>query len=155
MPDIHKWSVFGSRMPTDEEQQHWLASFPKGNIGLPFGPASGLCAIDIDTEDEALVQAILDILPETPWVRVGKKGMGLAYRWEGQKNFKLRGAAGGMICEFLGLGNQMVMPPSIHPDCAACGNKNVAGSNGTCTVRKGVCEGQGVEWRVGKGGRER
>src|SRR3546814_5048705 len=38
-----------------------------------------------------------------------------------------------MICEFLGLGNQMVMPPSIHPDCAACGNKNVAGSNGTCT----------------------
>src|SRR3546814_3738561 len=55
--------------------------------------------------------------------------MGLAYRWEGQKNFKLRGADGGMICEFLGLGNQMVMPPSIHPDCAACGNKNVAGSN--------------------------
>src|SRR3546814_929242 len=133
MPDIHKWSVFGSRMPTDEEQQHWLASFPKGNIGLPFGPASGLCAIDIDTEDEALVQAILDILPETAWVRGGKKGMGLAYRWEGQKNFKLRGADGGMICEFLGLGNQMVMPPSIHPDCAACGNKNVAGSNGTCT----------------------
>src|SRR3546814_10787655 len=38
-----------------------------------------------------------------------------------------------MICEFLGLGNQMVMPPSIHPDCAACGNTNVAGSNGTCT----------------------
>src|SRR3546814_20755284 len=77
MPDIHKWSVFGSRMPTDEEQQHWLASFQKGNIGLPFGPASGLGAIDIDTEDEALVQAILDILPATPWVGVGKEGMGL------------------------------------------------------------------------------
>src|SRR3546814_17939727 len=59
--------------------------------------------------------------------------MGLAYRWEGQKNFKLRGADGGMICEFLGLGNQMVMPPSLHPDCAACGNKNVAGSTGPCT----------------------
>src|SRR3546814_18982728 len=25
------------------------------------------------------------------------------------------------------------MPASIHPDCAAGGNKNVAGSNGTCT----------------------
>lgn len=116
MPDINQWSAFGSRMPSEIEQQHWLYSFPKGNIGLPFGPESGLCAIDIDTEDEDLVAAILDILPKTPWVRIGKKGMGLAYRFEGQKNFKLRGADGGMILEFLGLGNQMVMPPSIHPD---------------------------------------
>jgi P4 family phage/plasmid primase-like protien len=116
MPDITQWSMFGSRMPTDIEMQHWLASFPKGNIGLPFGPTSGLCAIDIDSEDQELVDAILDILPTTPWVRIGKKGMGLAYKFEGQKNFKLRGADGGMILEFLGLGNQMVMPPSIHPD---------------------------------------
>jgi len=116
MPDINQWSMFGSRMPTDIEMQHWLHSFPKGNIGLPFGPTSGLCAIDIDTEDQDLVNAILDILPKTPWVRIGKKGMGLAYKFEGQKNFKLRGADGGMIMEFLGLGNQMVMPPSIHPD---------------------------------------
>lgn len=115
-PNINQWSAFGSRMPSEIEQQHWLYSFPKGNIGLPFGPESGLCAIDIDTEDEDLVAAILDILPTTPWVRIGKKGMGLAYRFEGQKNFKLRGADGGMILEFLGLGNQMVMPPSIHPD---------------------------------------
>ncbi len=116
MPDINSWSTFGSQMPTEAIQQHWLASYPNGNIGLPFGPASGLCAIDIDTEDEALVKALLDILPPTPWVRVGKKGMGLIYRWTGQRNFKLRGADGGMICEFLGLGNQMVMPSSIHPD---------------------------------------
>lgn len=116
MPDINQWSAFGSRMPDQLEQNHWLASFPKGNIGLPFGPTSGLCAIDIDSEDPEVVQSILDCLPPTPWTRVGKKGMGLIYRWEGQKNFKLRGADGGMILEFLGLGNQMVMPPSIHPD---------------------------------------
>lgn len=116
MPDINQWSAFGSRMPDQLEQNHWLASFPKGNIGLPFGPASGLCAIDIDSEDPEVVQSILDCLPPTPWTRIGKKGMGLIYRWEGQKNFKLRGADGGMILEFLGLGNQMVMPPSIHPD---------------------------------------
>jgi len=116
MPDISQWSVFGTRMPDQIEQAHWLASFPKGNIGLPFGAASGLCAIDIDTEDEALTQAIIEACGKSPWVRIGKKGMGLVYRWEGQKNFKLRGADGGMICEFLGQGNQMVMPPSIHPD---------------------------------------
>lgn len=116
MPDINSWSTFGSQMPSEAIQQHWLASYPNGNIGLPFGPASGLCAIDIDTDDEALIKALRDILPPTPWVRVGKKGMGLIYKWSGQRNFKLRGAEGGMICEFLGLGNQMVMPPSIHPD---------------------------------------
>lgn len=119
MPDINGWSTYGSEMPSEALQNHWLASFPNGNIGLPFGPASGLCAIDIDLnvdEDKELVEALLDILPPSPWVRIGKKGMGLIYKWSGQKNFKLRGADGGMICEFLGLGNQMVMPPSIHPD---------------------------------------
>src|SRR3546814_21167625 len=71
MPDIHQWSVSGSRMPTDEEQQHWLASLPKGNIGLQFGQARGVCEIVIDIEDEQHVQTILDILPETPLARLG------------------------------------------------------------------------------------
>lgn len=126
MPDITQWSAYGARMPSELEQQHWLASYPRSNIGLPLGPESGLCMIDIDTEDEALIEAIRACLPFTPWVRVGKKGMGLAYRFEGQKNFKLRGADGGMILEFLGLGNQMVMPPSIHPDT---GRPYVANAN--------------------------
>lgn len=116
MPDFKRWSKYGSAMPTETEMRDWLASYPDGNIGLPFGPESGLCAIDIDTEDEDLIAAILEALPPTPWTRVGKKGMGLIYRFEGQKNFKLRGPDGGMVLEFLGLGNQMVMPPSIHPD---------------------------------------
>jgi P4 family phage/plasmid primase-like protien len=116
MPDINQWSLYGRQMPTELEQQHWLASYPKGNIGLPLGPCSGICIIDIDTEDAELDKAIRDICGPTPWVRVGKKGAALAYRFEGQKNFKLRGADGGMICEFLGLGNQVVVPPSIHPD---------------------------------------
>ncbi len=114
-PSINQWSVFGSQMPTPMVQQHWLASFPNGNIGLPFGPASGLCGIDIDTEDEVLIAAIEEILPKTPYVRVGQKGKLLVYRWTGGKNFKLRGADGGMILEHLGLGNQAVMNPSIHP----------------------------------------
>ncbi len=115
-PDILQWSTYSSQMPTQLEMQHWLASFSRGNIGLPLGPASGLAMIDIDTEDQDLIDAILDILPPSPWVRVGKKGMALAYRFEGQKNFKLRGSEGGMILEFLGVGNQVVLPPSIHPE---------------------------------------
>lgn len=116
MPDIRNWSVYGRQMPSELEQANWLTSFPTGNIGLPLGPESGVCIIDVDTLDPDLDAAIREICGPTPWVRVGKKGAALAYRFEGQRNFKLRGAEGGMICEFLGLGNQVVVPPSIHPD---------------------------------------
>jgi putative DNA primase/helicase len=112
-------------MPSEEEREELLSHHPHGNIGLPFGPASGLCAIDIDTTDEELVAAIEDCLPHTPWRRVGAKGCARIFRWEGQKNFKIRDESG-MICEFLGLGNQLVLPPSIHPDT---GKPYVADSN--------------------------
>jgi P4 family phage/plasmid primase-like protien len=114
-PILNEWTNYGKIMPTKAVQEHWLDAYPRSNIGLPFGPASGLCAIDIDTEDQDLVDAIMDCLPVSPWHRKGKKGMGLIFKWSGQKNFKVRSNEG-MICEFLGLGNQMVLPPSIHPD---------------------------------------
>jgi len=115
-PILNEWTQYGNVMPSEAMRAHWLQAFPDNNIGLPFGPASNLCAIDIDTEDEELVQAIRDALPFSPWVRVGKKGMGLIYRWSSQANFKLRNSNNESIVEFLGQGNQMVMPPSIHPD---------------------------------------
>ena len=92
MPDIMQWSVYGSRMPDQLEMNHWMASFPNGNIGLPLGSASGICVIDVDTENETLIATIRAICGPSPWVRVGKKGMALAYQFENQRNFKLRGA---------------------------------------------------------------
>lgn len=114
-PILSEWTAYGTHMPSPAVRQHWLHEYPHSNIGLPFGEASGLCAIDIDTTDEELVAAIEDCLPVTPWRRVGAKGCALIFKWQGQKNFKIRSEEG-MICEFLGKGNQMVLPPSIHPD---------------------------------------
>jgi putative DNA primase/helicase len=114
-PILSEWTQYGTNMPSAAVREHWLATYARSNIGLPFGPASKLCAIDIDTTDEVLVKAIEDCLPATPWRRVGKKGCALVFKWQGQKNFKIRSEEG-MICEFLGLGNQLVLPPSIHPD---------------------------------------
>lgn len=114
-PILNEWVSYGRVAPTRAVQDHWLEAYPDSNIGLPFGPASGLCAIDIDSEDPEVVDAIMDCLPASPWTRIGKKGCGLIFRWQGQKNFKVRNDEG-MLCEFLGLGNQLVMPPSIHPD---------------------------------------
>lgn len=115
-PILNEWTQYGNVMPSEAVRGHWLEAYPDSNIGLPFGPASGLCAIDIDTEDEELVKAILDALPPSPWKRVGRKGMGLIFRWQGQPNFKLRNSENQSIVEFLGQGNQLVLPPSIHPD---------------------------------------
>jgi len=115
-PILPDWTRYGTQQPSQLEKAMWVKAYPNHNIGLPFGAASGLCAIDIDTEDEDLIAAILEVLPPTPWTRIGAKGMGLIYKWSGQRNFKLRGEEGGMILEFLGMGNQMVVPPSIHPD---------------------------------------
>lgn len=116
-PILNDWPQYGTVMPTESVQNHWISMYPRSNLGLPFGSASGLCAIDIDLEQsDPLFAAIMEKLPPSPWHRVGKKGVGLIYKWSGQKNFKLRGDDNNMICEFLGLGNQMVLPPSIHPD---------------------------------------
>lgn len=109
------WQQYCSAMPSPAQRDHWIASYADSNIGLPFGSASGLCAIDIDTLDENLVEVIENCLPASPWRRIGQKGCGLIYRWQGQRNFKIKNEANESIVEFLGNGNQMVLPPSIHP----------------------------------------
>jgi P4 family phage/plasmid primase-like protien len=114
-PILNEWTQYGEYMPSEAVRALWIESYPESNIGLPFGPASGLCAIDIDSEDEAIVETIINALPPSPWRRIGRKGMGLIYRWQGQSNFKLRDSENQSLVEFLGKGNQMVLPPSIHP----------------------------------------
>lgn len=125
-PILHEWQQYSSNMPSEGVQDHWLQEYPRSNIGLPFGTASGLCAIDIDTLDETQTKAIMSVLPASPWVRVGKKGCAIAFKWQGQRNFKIRDSANQSIVEFLGQGNQLVLPPSIHPDTGAA---YVANSN--------------------------
>lgn len=115
-PFIEGWNTYCSELPDETTRDAWLASYADANVGLPLGPASGICMIDVDTDDEVLKKAILDVLPSSPWVRIGKKGAALAYRWSGLPNFKLSSSEHGMVCELLGLGNQLVLPPSIHPD---------------------------------------
>lgn len=118
-PILNEWTQYGNVMPSEAVREHWLATYPDSNVGLPFGPASGLCAIDIDTEDpeiEKAIRAILPGYPNFPWERVGRKGVGLVFKWQGQPNFKLRNDKNESIVEFLGQGNQLVLPPSIHPD---------------------------------------
>lgn len=110
------WSAFAEREVPEEIQKDWISSYPDGNIGLVLGKQAGVVMIDIDTKDEALIGLLEDLLPASPWRRVGQKGAVLAYRWNGTRTFRIKDARGESIVEHLSDRTQVVLPPSIHPD---------------------------------------
>lgn len=73
-PVPNGWQIFCSQMPDEATRESWLRMYADGNIGLPLGPASGLVAIDLDTDDPKVTAVIESIMPTTPWVRKGAKG---------------------------------------------------------------------------------
>lgn len=116
IPALTAWQSFCAQMPTEEQQNEWLNAYPDGNIGLPLGPQAGIVALDLDSEDPR-VQAILDqIMPPTPWKRVGKKGAVYAFKYNGERTYRIKDADNKTILEVLSRGAQIVLPPSIHPD---------------------------------------
>lgn len=115
-PAILRWQLFADKKPEEAEKSVWLSTYPNGNIGLPMGPSAGLVAIDIDTDDPKVLRVLEQVLPETPWIRIGKKGMVKIYRYTGERTTRIKGVGGDMICEILSKGTQIVLPPSIHPD---------------------------------------
>jgi phage/plasmid-associated DNA primase len=115
-PIPNDWSRYFDHPVEPEQQIQWIESCRDGNIGIVLGPQSGICMIDIDTEDVRLINLIEQILPPSPWKRVGKKGFMLAYRYSGLKTFRIKNTSGETICEMLSARTQSVLPPSIHPD---------------------------------------
>ncbi|RWP44311.1 MAG: hypothetical protein EOR04_05155 [Mesorhizobium sp.] len=123
-PWIDAWQVFADRMPTEREQREWLSQKGDGNIGLPMGSASGVVAIDVDSEDPRVLRIIEQLLPVSPWKRVGRKGAVYAFRFEGERTFRVKDANGEMLLECLSKGTQIVLPPSIHPDTGKAYSSN-------------------------------
>lgn len=124
-PVQDKWTQYAEMLPSPAEQEHWCSLYDGNNIGLALGPQSGLIAIDVDTEDMAVQSALRELLPASPWTRVGRKGWVWLYKYEGQRTFQIRNAdTGGVIVELLSKGRQVVLPPSIHPDTGAAYESN-------------------------------
>lgn len=120
MPDWHQ--RFAKRLPTTFEVQLWSAT--DAGVCVVAGAASGgLCAIDIDTDDPAIVSAIVSVLPPTTVRKTGQKGETLFYRGEAvaeSASFNLlRDGKKVRVCDLIGPGRQTVLPPTIHPDTRA------------------------------------
>lgn len=115
-PAINGWNRFCNEMPTESEMAAWRERYADGNIGIPLGKASGLVAVDIDTDVQWMIDGIQRLLPPSPWHRVGKKGLVMLYRYSGEKSFQIKDSSDGVIVEILSHNKQVVLPPSIHPD---------------------------------------
>lgn len=109
------WSRFHDMPVEPETQAQWIEQNGEGNIGIVLGKQSGVVMMDIDTEDQALIAMIRSLLPVSPWVRIGQKGMVLAFKYTGLRTFRIKNMAGESICELLSERTQCVLPPSIHP----------------------------------------
>lgn len=111
-----KWQKFCSEKASLEEIRKWAKQFPDYNIGLPLGPANGLVAIDIDTDE----QFVMEFLPKSQFVKKGKTGETRFFRYTNsfvKRNVK--DGSGAMLVQALGEGQQTIIPPSVHPE-----NKN-------------------------------
>lgn len=110
------WSRFGDAPVDPAQQEQWIAGNPNANMGLVLGKSSGIIVIDIDTDEKAVYDAIMSVIPPSPWHRFGKKGMMLAYKWSPIKTHRVKNISGETIVETLSSRTQCVLPPSIHPD---------------------------------------
>lgn len=115
LPAVPNWSRYCTEFPDASTQYSWLAVHTRGNIGLPLGSLSGVVVLDIDIDSHlsAFIQTRLkDCIT---WIRCGSKGKALAFKYAGEKPFRLYGEKGFLICELLAQGQQIVLAPSIHP----------------------------------------
>lgn len=120
-PIPNDWSRFATELPTEEEQHGWATQYYNCNIGLVLGAQSNVTGIDIDLDinDERnakIITLIKQALPKSPWQRIGKKGMMLAYKYSGIPTFRIKDSSGKTMVEYLSDRTQFVLPPSVHPD---------------------------------------
>ncbi|MDH7796416.1 MULTISPECIES: bifunctional DNA primase/polymerase [unclassified Beijerinckia] len=135
-PAISTWQRYSAVPVGDAEQAGWLQMFPDHNMGLVLGQASGLVALDVDSDEPGILNAIDSITPKSPWLRRGRKGYVKLFKYQGQNTFHVKLADGTNVLDFLSTGAQVLLPPSIHPGLMApytanCDLLDVLGQIGT------------------------
>jgi hypothetical protein len=85
-------------------------------LGVVAGPASeGLVGVDIDTDDAAIQEAIVRVLPPTPVTKIGHKGETRLFHGPDIVSSCSWSIGGKRVCDLIGPGRQTVLPPTIHP----------------------------------------
>jgi Protein of unknown function (DUF3987)/Bifunctional DNA primase/polymerase, N-terminal len=116
-PNIKDWLLtYSHRKPTQKEIDEWSAS--GAGVGIVTGPASSdVVGVDIDTDDPAIITAIMFVLPSNGTIvkKRGQKGFTIFGRGPGLKD-KAFNINSERVCDLLANGRFCVLPGTIHPD---------------------------------------
>lgn len=107
------WQQYCDRVPTDTETKLWSA-WPDAGVCLALG--RGLIAIDVDTDDGELRQALSAVLPQSAVMKRGRKGFTAFYRGSDAIRSAAFNVNNDRVLDLLAHGKQTVMPPTIHPE---------------------------------------
>mgnify|MGYP006424081227 CR=1 FL=1 len=130
-PIPNAWQRFAQEPVPESLQAQWIEDHHNCNIGVVLGEQSGLTVVDIDSSSDAVIEVIQQVLLtatgglHSPWRRVGRKGMVLAYRFTGLPTFRIKDVTGATLVEVLSSNTQVVLPPSIHPETKSPYKENV------------------------------
>lgn len=116
VPALPAWQTLCAKMPDEDDRGVWLEHWGDGNMGLPLGPQAGMIVLDVDSVDPRVDAVLEAVMPKSPWRRVGKKGAVYAFKYSGERTYRIKDSTGATIMEVLSRGAQVVLPPSIHPD---------------------------------------
>lgn len=114
-PAIKNWEDHCERDTLEEEVDHWIDNIPGAGIGLACGT---LVAVDVDTNDLAIIAAVESVIGHSPVKRFGSKGYAAIFH----KPYFVRirrvkwYSGQSVVLELIGFGGQVVLPPTIHPD---------------------------------------
>jgi len=101
-----KWSQYQQTKPTQTDIKGW-DKFKE--YALVCGKVSGVIALDIDTDDVAIIEQIESIAGVSPVCKIGSKGYTGFYRYNGEKTQNWGG-----VCELLSDKHLTTLPPSKH-----------------------------------------
>ena len=108
VPSIIGWQKYCYTMPTTEEIDAWDRLFKRDlcGISLACGKASGIIALDLDSDNKDL----LNLAPMSPVIKRGKNGETRFFKY----NDSIKLSHFNSI-DILSDGSHTVLPPSIHP----------------------------------------
>jgi Bifunctional DNA primase/polymerase, N-terminal len=115
MPD---WTRYAERSPTQIELDIW-DRWPDAGVcivlGGPLDAPEQLVAVDVDSTDERIVEALRDVLPAGLVEKCGAKGYTGFYRAPQAVVTRTFDVDSIRAVDLLARGRQTVIPPSLHP----------------------------------------
>jgi hypothetical protein len=124
-PIEKEWSRWCTERQPEEliEKYERERKLPAYGIGLCLGPASGIVALDVDSDSRDILDFVANTLPLSPVRKRGSKGYTAFYRpGAGMRScnaFRTNQGENGKASEgieILWTGRQTVLPPSYNPD---------------------------------------